>query len=41
MTFTLRFGIQAGPTFQAISDQFYERWSEKTVLQFEGKVKNI
>ena len=39
MTFTLRFGNEAGSTYQAIVAQLYERWSEKTVLQFEGKVK--
>ena len=29
-----------GVTYQAIITQLYERWSEKTALKFEEKVKN-
>ncbi len=39
MSFALKFGSQAGITYQAITAQLYERWSEKVVLNFEGKVK--
>ncbi|MFN0293202.1 type II toxin-antitoxin system RelE/ParE family toxin [Pedobacter helvus] len=39
MSFALKFGSQAGITYQAITAQLYERWSEKVVLSFEGKVK--
>lgn len=39
MSFTLKFGSQAGISYQAITAQLYERWSEKVVLSFEAKVK--
>jgi len=39
MSFTLKFGTQAGLSYQAIITQLYERWSEKTALKFEEKVK--
>lgn len=40
MIYTLVFGSETGSTYKAIIAQLYERWSEKTVLQFEVKVKN-
>jgi len=40
MSFTLKFGSQAGVTYQAIITQLNERWSEKTALKFEEKVKS-
>jgi hypothetical protein len=37
--FRPKFGNHAGASYQAVTAQLYERWSEKVVLSFEGKVK--
>jgi plasmid stabilization system protein ParE len=39
MSFEVRFGPESGVTFDAVVKQLLERWGEKTVLQFEAKVR--
>lgn len=39
MSFVLKFASEAGSSYEAVTAQLYERWSEKVVLSFEGKVK--
>ncbi|MDQ8003214.1 MAG: hypothetical protein REI64_00365 [Pedobacter sp.] len=39
MSFEVRFGIEAGITYEAVVAQLNKRWGEKFVLKFEGKVK--
>jgi hypothetical protein len=39
MSFEVRFGPESGITFDAVVQQLHERWGEKTVLQFEAKVR--
>ncbi|MNJ97672.1 hypothetical protein D3C87_154250 [compost metagenome] len=39
MSFILKFGSKAGISYQSVTAQLYERWSEKVALSFEAKVK--
>lgn len=40
MHYTLRFTPEAEDTYDALSSQLMERWGERYVLKFEGRVAN-